>query len=343
MGLISAGSHLKDVLFTGNEAIWKAPHISGVGGGLYTSHAPATLEEVRFVNNHAQITGGGMHSFSSYLKINNSSFVGNTATEQGGGMFNKRGLQRMMNVSFLGNSAISADGGGLYNDNSAPELTNVLISGNSAGFDGGGMLNYNSRPVLINVTVSGNHARNHGGGLANVGVTVAVEIKNSIIWNNSVFNGFGSPAITNSDIENCGGSSAWNSSCGTDNGNNIDLDPLFIIPVNPANAPTTTGNLHLRRGSPAIDTGDNNFNNEWTDLAGDERRIDGDGNGSVIIDMGAYEYSSYIVNTTTDTDDGACNTSHCSLREAINAANTNPARDSTALTIVEITYPTARG
>ena len=31
----------------------------------------------------------------------------------------------------------------------------------------------------------------------------------------------------------------------------------------------------------------------------------------------------FIVNTTSDTDDGACNTTHCSLREAIIAANAN--------------------
>jgi CSLREA domain-containing protein len=35
----------------------------------------------------------------------------------------------------------------------------------------------------------------------------------------------------------------------------------------------------------------------------------------------------YTVNTTSDADDGACNATHCSLREAINAANANPGPD----------------
>ena len=35
----------------------------------------------------------------------------------------------------------------------------------------------------------------------------------------------------------------------------------------------------------------------------------------------------YVVNTTNDKDDGACNKSHCSLREAINAANSHPGAD----------------
>ncbi len=34
-----------------------------------------------------------------------------------------------------------------------------------------------------------------------------------------------------------------------------------------------------------------------------------------------------VVNTTDDINDGACNAAHCSLREAINAANTNPGPD----------------
>ena len=35
----------------------------------------------------------------------------------------------------------------------------------------------------------------------------------------------------------------------------------------------------------------------------------------------------FTVNVTTDTDDGACDASHCSLREAINAANANAGKD----------------
>lgn len=40
-----------------------------------------------------------------------------------------------------------------------------------------------------------------------------------------------------------------------------------------------------------------------------------------------------VVNTTDDADDGACNASHCSLREAIQAANANPGPDAVAFDI----------
>ncbi len=39
------------------------------------------------------------------------------------------------------------------------------------------------------------------------------------------------------------------------------------------------------------------------------------------------EASIFLVNTGDDLDDGLCDVSHCSLREAINAANTNPGPD----------------
>ena len=41
----------------------------------------------------------------------------------------------------------------------------------------------------------------------------------------------------------------------------------------------------------------------------------------------AKESTAYVVNTTNDRDDGACNKGHCSLREAINAANSHPGAD----------------
>jgi len=40
------------------------------------------------------------------------------------------------------------------------------------------------------------------------------------------------------------------------------------------------------------------------------------------------EASNFVVNSADDVDDGSCDASHCSLREAINAANTNSGRDS---------------
>ena len=37
--------------------------------------------------------------------------------------------------------------------------------------------------------------------------------------------------------------------------------------------------------------------------------------------------ATFVVNTTDDTSDGACDAAHCSLREAITAANAAPGQD----------------
>jgi CSLREA domain-containing protein len=59
--------------------------------------------------------------------------------------------------------------------------------------------------------------------------------------------------------------------------------------------------------------------------------------GGYMLDGGFWdeivEASVLVVNTTDDTDDGACDAAHCSLREAITAANTMPGPDTVAFDI----------
>jgi hypothetical protein len=64
---------------------------------------------------------------------------------------------------------------------------------------------------------------------------------------------------------------------------NISADPLFTNP--------TQGDFHIQQGSPSIDAGDNLTPNlPDTDIDGDPRILDGDGNGTAIVDMGVDEF-----------------------------------------------------
>jgi CSLREA domain-containing protein len=49
--------------------------------------------------------------------------------------------------------------------------------------------------------------------------------------------------------------------------------------------------------------------------------------------------TTYVVNTTSDTSDGMCNATHCSLREAINAANATPAVSNLDRDIIRFNIP----
>jgi uncharacterized repeat protein (TIGR01451 family) len=155
---------------------------------------------------------------------------------------------------------------------------------------------------LTNVTLSGNSAGENGGGIYRFEFySPSASIRNSVLWGNRaglagdqmyIDDPFsdGLPTITHSDIEASGGSGAgWDQSLGLDGGGNLDSDPQFVEPVDPVTAPTALGDLHLRWGSPAINSGDNTLilPELTTDLDGASRIVFGR------VDMGPYEVAGF--------------------------------------------------
>jgi hypothetical protein len=154
--------------------------------------------------------------------------------------------------------------------------------------------------TVSNCTFSGNSAiSSYGGGMYNCcesNVTVA----NCILWGNTAMGiGGHNPAA---QIYSVNSTTAISYSCGegwSGPGNpgagvgNIDDDPLFEDADGDDDTPgTEDDNLHLSEGSPCIDAGDNTVvpAGVETDLDGHWRNIDGDCDGSAIVDMGAYEF-----------------------------------------------------
>ena len=195
----------------------------------------------------------------------------------GGGMFNDGASPAVINCTFANNSA-SQRGGGMYNFFASPKVTNCTFSGNSANLGGGVHNNDLAFPEVTNCTFSGNSAY-LGGGMCNYHSSPA--LINCILWGDSpdeiVNAGDEEPVVAYSDIQGSYSGSG-----------NLDADPLFADPG--------SGDYHLGPGSPCIDAGTNDAPNlPDCDFEGDRRVLDGNRDGTAVVDMGVDEAYGYIL------------------------------------------------
>jgi hypothetical protein len=152
----------------------------------------------------------------------------------------------------------------------APIIDNIVDYSNGNASSEYGIAVYSGSTAIVrNSTIAKNY---------DYGIHVwdaAPTVSNCIFWNNKS-NGQQVSGVTPtySCIQNWSGSSSYH---------NINTDPCFV------DAPNY--NYRLRYNSPCIDTGDSNVVevNE-TDIYGLRRLLDGDGNGTYIVDRGASEY-----------------------------------------------------
>ncbi|MEW6076645.1 MAG: choice-of-anchor U domain-containing protein [Thermodesulfobacteriota bacterium] len=338
-----------------------------VGGGIYNDSlgsgavSSPTISNCTISNNHADWSGGGVFNGTNSGSTSNPTLtncvISRNSSSFGGGICNNTNDQCtcspiLLNCVISGNEANS--GGGICNNapygTCRPKLTNCIISGNQAFQLGGGMWNSNygfsyvvCEPILTNCTISGNRTvdddwgygppNNGGGGIYSE--SSAVQLINCILWNNAsptfgseiLLNGTPLPSFTNCIVKGSGGSAAWDTSLGTDNGGNIDVDPLFVVPPDPAAAPTTAGDVHLQAGSPGIDQGtatgapatdiDGHTRDASPDMGADEFVPDTDGDGEPDITDGCPNDPLKITSGacgcgTPDTDTDGDGTPNCS-------------------------------
>jgi CSLREA domain-containing protein len=256
----------------------------------------------------------------------------------GGGILNT-GTLTITNCEVKGNLATTGGGpafGGGIDNRATMTIVGSLISDNTSTI-GAGIRN-SSNLIMINSTVSGNHftgisnesglnlvnctiTANDGTGVAD---TFPAHVRNTIIAGNN-----GSDVVDHfvSDGNNLiGKSDGTNNFTNGVNGDQVGtpgtpLDPqLAALAGN--GGPTRTH--ALLTGSPAIDAGndcvtqaahcsDPSIPQLTADQRGLSRPVDGDFNGSVITDIGAFESQFAVINTN---DSGAG-----SLRQAVIDAN----------------------
>lgn len=240
---------VRNCVFTGNSAL--------VGGGAYLHHSPIQASNTVFSNNSAQYFGGGaaVEDFSDPV-FTDCTFTNNDAGDGGGLWLYLYSYPVLTGCTIAGNHA-TGNGGGIHCTSADPTIDECRITGNAAP-RGGGLGVWMSHPELTACTISGNRAAEHGGGIfaGNGGV---VELANTVVWDNAA--PAGAEAWTEADDASitlaCGlldvgagsvdgpGFTTWDASTS-------HADPQFCSGVDPASAPTTSGDFRVGETSVCL-------------------------------------------------------------------------------------------
>jgi hypothetical protein len=249
------------------------------GGGGIRNRGALTLTNVALINNVVSGTTssdiGGAISPGGYgggaLVLQNCVVRGNTA-HRGGGIFFNSSLH-VSNTLFYSNTAFA--GGGLNNYGDAT-LVNATFSANHATNNGAGLTNH-SDATLTNCTL----AENAGGrGIASYGSTVLV---NTLLAHNLPSNCYGTVTSSGHNLDD-------GDSCGFGATGDITDTAALLGPLQDNGGASWTHALLL--SSPAIDAG-SQVACPVVDQRGWDRPFDGDGDGTAVCDIGAYELHSW--------------------------------------------------
>jgi len=286
----SSNPTITDCTFSRNTADWD-------GGAILCFASGPTISDCTFTDNNAKGSGGAICCTDNTPTLTNCAFNNNSAGDDGGAIACYSSSPTLTGCSFSGNSTTNDGGAISCDDSSAPTMTNCVFSGNNTGKNGGAVACYSSTPTLTNCTFTGNSANGSGGAIQCESNSNAT-LNNCILWADTATNDGNEICVSDTGsfctlnyccVDNAGyGGQTGNI---TENSCVYD-DPQFFDPAN--------GDYHLKEASPCIDAGDNSLvpGGVDKDLDGNQRIVDGDNNGTAVVDIGAYEYQLRITTTT---------------------------------------------
>jgi hypothetical protein len=179
-------------------------------------------------------------------------------------------------------------------NDSDPLIVQNLIYNNSAG-QGSGIyfgVPFGSRgPLLVNNTIAGTASALQGSAVYADGFYDKV-----FFYNNLLIGSSGTSALYCDDTYDQTPPTLFDNDGYSPGATGIGIagacDAQSGVNGNTSTAPKfVSKTFHLQKGSPIIDAGDNSAPGiPPTDLAGQPRIVDGNGDGVAVVDIGAYEY-----------------------------------------------------
>ena len=281
--LISAGNEqdcannqIQDVLIRGN-VIDGSPVTMEILGGVGSGANGNRVSRLSIVEN--TLRGGGIQLVGAQ---------GSNAHQNGiDTVF--IGRNKMSNAFANGVYIIAGSDGASYNEVTATTILNNLIVGSEDcgillhGHDGSTPNNVIENVDIVNNTIVENGNPTWAGGINinskdTTNSITGVRIANTILWNNE-----GNDDIGGSQSPESVTFSLLHDPRYVGKDGNFYFSPELLDPAG--------GNFHLQADSPCVDKGDNGaLAGVETDIDNDPRVLDGDGDGTPTVDMGAYEY-----------------------------------------------------
>jgi hypothetical protein len=307
-----------DCLFEGNFA-----H----GGGAVAADG-VTCERCRFVGNEVFGTldhggvggvGGALMSWSG-ATITDCTFEGNVAHGAGnqgigaGGAFDGDATAAapasFTRCRFAGNRAEGSawnggSGGGLC-VGSFTALVDCEIVGNQAGSTlavdagiGGGVLcSATTGLSFTRCTIAGNRADNANGTAGAGGLGGGIFGYGACDLDHCIVAGNFAQAPTTQDIAGLVDSLGWNDFGDTNGATISGPGTNDLLDVDPQFADAANGDFRLAATSPCLDSGDATLTPTGRDVAWNPRLLDGDLNGTLVVDRGAHEFSNVSLTVT---------------------------------------------
>jgi len=204
---------------------------------------------------------------------------------------------RVQNLYITGGSAAEGGGLGVVTETGDVTLVDNIITGNTATEVGGG-ISLRAQGAAQTLLIANNTIdANEGGGIYCTSAVTPPVIMNNIITNNLSAEGVRAEGTAPvSDYNNF-----WNNDGGAYNDpdfqgdHDIFVDPLF--------ANEDGGDLSLQSASACVDAGRNDDRLPGLDIQGNDRIMDGDGNNTFRVDLGAYEMAGTIPTCVPFTDE----------------------------------------